>query len=511
VSDFSASEVRPGAILAGRYRVGAQIGAGGMGIVVSAEHLQLGSRVAIKYLPSSWLGDHDAVERFMREAWAAAQIKSPHVVRVSDVANLPSGAPFIVMEYLEGEDLAHVLARREPLSVPEVVELVLQVCEAIAEAHAIGIVHRDLKPSNIFITRNLEGDRVAKVLDFGISKLTGDGFGQLGLTTTRTSLGSPAYMSPEQMHSAKEVDGRTDIWALGVILYEMLAGRPPFSAPSLPELALQIATEPVLPLRAAGVELPVGLERIVQRCLEKDRAKRFPDVAALAAALTEFAPITASLHAARAERVLRDAGSSSQSLPAVPTIKGVGGAVGSRPQLREAGDRPTPRRSGSERSGAPRSSDRVPRSSGPREDRTPAETRDARGSGRPAKARGSDRPRSSRSSDKVPRAKPRERDDPSGKVVTSGARASSRSDSARPAVPARKPASPAEARVRKRPRPGLLLTAAVAVAVLLLAAAAITALVSSESGAAPGFGPKRPKSAVSGTNVVRPAPPKQGK
>ncbi|HET6333580.1 MAG TPA: protein kinase [Polyangiales bacterium] len=511
MSDFSASEVRPGAILAGRYRVEGQIGAGGMGIVVSAEHLQLGSRVAIKYLPPSWLGDPDAVERFKREAWAAAQIKSPHVVRVSDVANLPSGAPFIVMEYLEGEDLAHVLARREPLPIPDVTELILQVCEAIAEAHAIGIVHRDLKPSNIFVTRNLEGHRVAKVLDFGISKLMRDGFGQLGLTTTRTSLGSPTYMSPEQMHSAKEVDGRTDIWALGVILYEMLAGRAPFSAPSLPELALQIATEPVLPLRAAGLDVPVGLERIVQRCLEKDRSKRFPDVAALASALTEFAPITASLHAARAERVLRDSGTSSQSVPAV-TMKGVGGEPGSRPRLREAGDRETPRRSGSDRPGGLRSSDKVPRSSAPRED----ETRDARGSGRAASARGSERPRSSRSSDKVPRAKSRERDDPSGKVVTRMARGSGRPSSGRPDEPAPKPATPPDvarvrSSIRKRDRPGLLLTAAVAVAVLLLAAVAITALVTSDSDVASRPPAATGRSAASETNMLRPAPPKEPK
>src|SRR5262249_42106855 len=148
------------------------------------------------------------------------------------------------------------------------------------------------------------------------------------------SLGSPTYMSPEQMHSSKEVDGRTDIWALGVMLYELLAGRPPFNGASLPELALQIATQPIQPLAAAGVAAPPGLERIVQRCLEKDRSKRFPDVAALAHALTEFAPLTASLHATRAERVLRDSGSSSQSILA-QTTKGVGGESGSRSPLRE--------------------------------------------------------------------------------------------------------------------------------------------------------------------------------
>jgi eukaryotic-like serine/threonine-protein kinase len=426
--------LQPGAILSGRYRVERQIGAGGMGVVVSAMHLQLGQRVAIKYLPSSWLGDFDAVERFMREAWAAAQIRSPHVVRVTDIANLPSGAPYIVMEYLEGEDLAQMLARRESLSIAEATELVLQVCEAIAEAHALGIVHRDLKPSNIFCVRNLEGQRVAKVLDFGISKLTNDSFGKLGLTTTRTSLGSPAYMSPEQMHSAKEVDGRTDIWSLGVILYELLAGRPPFSAPNFAELALQIATQPALPLAAAGVEVPAGLERSVMRCLEKDRTKRFPDVASLAAALTEFAPITARLHATRADRVLRDAGSISQSFATVPA----------------------------ERAAQP--SDAAPRP-------------------------GSERPGGERSSEKVPRVKSRDRDDPSGKVATRVVRGSRRPELGHPE---RAGTPPPEVRQEprgrervvatapkpseKRPRPGLLLTAAVAIAVLLLTAVAIATL-----------------------------------
>jgi serine/threonine-protein kinase len=454
--DVSTNELRPGAILAGRYRVEGQIGAGGMGVVVSAQHLQLGQRVAIKYLPTSWLGDFDAVERFKREAWAAAQIKSPHVVRVSDVATLPSGAPFIVMEYLEGEDLAHVIAKRMPLPLAEITELILQVCEAIAEAHAIGIVHRDLKPSNIFCTRNTEGERVAKVLDFGISKLTGSGW-ELGITTTRTLLGSPTYMSPEQMHSAKEVDGRTDIWALGVILYELIAGQAPFSASTLPELAIQIATEPPLPLRAAGLDVPVGLERIVSRCLEKDRNKRFPDVGSLAAALTEFAPLTAGLHATRAQRALRGSSSSSQLLAAIPTVRGVGGEADSRPPLRE------------ERSGE-------------------IATRADRGSGR-ASAKAGERsdPPPLRSSDKVPRR--RRDDEPSGKVATRAARGSGRPGSERPSRreserPRRESERPRagraptaleeqRSRARKRARPRWLLTAAAAFLVLLLAAVAL--------------------------------------
>jgi serine/threonine-protein kinase len=274
-----------------------------MGVVVAARHLSLGHRVAIKYLPQSAHKDAEAVQRFTREAWAAAQLASPHVVRVTEVASLPSGAPFIVMEYLDGEDLAQFLEHRHRVPAAEAVAMVLPVCEAIAEAHAIGIVHRDLKPSNIFCVRTPGDGLMMKVLDFGISKLTNGAVADFTLTTTRTALGSPLYMSPEQMHSAKVVDARTDIWALGVILFELVAGRRPFDATSLPELAIKVATEAPAALREICSDLPRGFERIVLRCLEKDRTKRYPSVAALASALAPYAPQAARTHAERAARV----------------------------------------------------------------------------------------------------------------------------------------------------------------------------------------------------------------
>ena len=300
-------EVQSGAVLAGRYRVQRVIGAGGMGVVVAAEHIQLAEPVALKFLLPEIEQDADAKSRFAREAWTTAKIKSEHVVRVLDVGELPSGAPFLVMEYLDGTDLATTLASQGPMPVSQAVQFMLQACEGVAEAHALGIVHRDLKPSNFFCVRRSDGVIAIKVLDFGMSKLmrrTGLGISH-SITAPALIVGSPLYMSPEQMNSAKDVDVRTDIWSLGAILYELLAGACPFVAETFPELAVKIAVEAPPSLRARRDDVPRGLERVVLRCLEKDRKRRFDDVAQLAAELVEFAPARACVHAERAARVLQ--------------------------------------------------------------------------------------------------------------------------------------------------------------------------------------------------------------
>jgi serine/threonine-protein kinase len=234
--------VQEGEVLAGKYRVERVLGVGGMGVVVAALHIGLDERVAIKFLLPEALGNPEAVARFAREARAAVKIKSLHVARVSDVGVLETGAPYMVMEFLQGQDLSQRVRDHGPLSIQEAVDFILQACEAIAEAHALGMVHRDLKPANLFLTRMADGSPCVKVLDFGISKVTSpSSSGQdFGMTKTQAVMGSPLYMSPEQMASSRDVDGRTDIWALGTILYELLTGRVPFLGDTMPQLCAMI-------------------------------------------------------------------------------------------------------------------------------------------------------------------------------------------------------------------------------------------------------------------------------
>jgi eukaryotic-like serine/threonine-protein kinase len=235
------------------------------------------------------LGNREAVARFAREARAAAKIKSEHVARVSDVGTLPSGAPYMVMEYLDGGDLAAWIQQRGALPIDQAVEFVLHAC--IAVAHALGIVHRDLKPANLFCVRRSDGQLSIKVLDFGISKVT-DTSGMAPGSMTRTSalMGSPLYMSPEQMRASKDVDAQTDIWALGVILFELMTGRPAFVADSVTELAIKVTNDPAPAIRGFRPDVPIALEAIVFKCLEKDRRQRYRNVAELALALLPFAP-----------------------------------------------------------------------------------------------------------------------------------------------------------------------------------------------------------------------------
>jgi serine/threonine-protein kinase len=299
--------ITPGDVVAGKYRVERVLGQGGMGVVLAAQHLQLDTKVALKLLLPEALGNSEAVARFLREARAAVRIHSEHVARVLDVGTLEDGAPYIVMEYLEGSDLSALLKTQGPLVVQQAVDFVLQACEAVADAHALGIVHRDLKPANLFCIRRSDGGAWIKVLDFGISKLTAPGEVSHAMTSTSALMGSPLYMSPEQMLASKGVDIRTDIWALGVILFELLAGRPPFIAETVTELAIRVASQPAPPLGSIRRDVPGGLERVVARCLEKDRAARFANVAELAAALEGFGSGAAKLSV---ERILGTLGQS---------------------------------------------------------------------------------------------------------------------------------------------------------------------------------------------------------
>src|SRR5450755_1570099 len=309
-----------GQLLAGKYRIERVLGQGGMGVVVAAHHIVLDEVVAIKFLLPEALGSAEAVARFEREARAAVKIKSEHIARVTDVGRLENGAPYMVMELLRGRDLDVLLRERGPLPLTDVADYVLQAGEAIAEAHGLGIVHRDLKPPNLFLTTRADGSSCVKVLDFGISKVAGlSSSSDQGLTSTTAVMGSPLYMSPEQLMSARDVDMTTDIWALGVICYELLTGKPPFLAETLPQLCMAISTLAPTPLRNYRPDLPVEVEAMLLRCLIKDPGKRYATMAQFAAELVKFAPRRSRLSAERIERLARAAGFSATALVLPPS------------------------------------------------------------------------------------------------------------------------------------------------------------------------------------------------
>jgi serine/threonine-protein kinase len=302
----SGATVPPGTRLAGKYRVERTLGEGGMGVVVAAMHEVLGQRVAVKFLRPHLCVDEGIVGRFVREARMASRVQSEHVARVIDVGNLESGSPYMVMEYLEGKDLGEVLRDEGPMPMSLALDYVLQACEAIAEAHKIGIVHRDLKPSNFFLTKRADGSPLIKVLDFGISKLTESTSAPMdvaALTNTQNILGSPLYMSPEHLRNAKNVDARADIWALGVILYELMAGIPPFMGESVSHLLTVIATEQQEPLIKVAPTVPKPVSDIVEKCLTKKRDERYGSVAELARDLLPYAPRHARLSVERISRL----------------------------------------------------------------------------------------------------------------------------------------------------------------------------------------------------------------
>ncbi len=270
------SPVKPGDILLGKYRIEKVLGRGGMGIVVAAHHVELGQHYAIKFLLPTGLEHQEAVARFLREARTSAVLKSEHVARVHDVGHAENGAPYMVMEYLEGRDLKAILRAEGPLRADLALTYVLQACDAVAEAHAMGIVHRDLKPANLFLAQRRNGTPCIKVLDFGISKILGTD--DTSLTATNATLGSVRYMSPEQISNSKTVDTRTDIWALGATLFELLTNRSPFRGESSLEIVSRILQEEPMSVRELRPDIPEFVEFVIARCLRKRREDRFQTV-----------------------------------------------------------------------------------------------------------------------------------------------------------------------------------------------------------------------------------------
>jgi eukaryotic-like serine/threonine-protein kinase len=282
-----------GDCIAGKYRVERTLGAGGMGAVLAAQHIELGSRVAIKVLLPAAAQLPGAVERFLREARAAAALCGDHVARVLDTGKLDTGMPYLVMDYLAGRDLGKVLAERGPLPIEEAAHYLLHACDAMAEAHSLGIVHRDLKPGNLFVVTRPNGSSVLKVLDFGLAKIL-DGARteatEASLTNTGLVIGTPHYMPPEQLRGLKFANARSDIWSLGVIAYQVLTGRRPFVAPDTVGLITAIAADEPVPPRTLRPDIPAPIDAIIMRCLHKNPEMRTQTVQELAAVFEPFAP-----------------------------------------------------------------------------------------------------------------------------------------------------------------------------------------------------------------------------
>jgi serine/threonine-protein kinase len=307
-----------GETIASKYVIEAPCGRGGLAVVLSAMHLELDRRVAIKVLLPEWAGDAEVVRRFVREGRTATRIKSEHVVRVFDVGTLDSGAPYLVLEYLEGHNLEDIVTNWGPVAVPTAIDWVLQAAEAIAEAHAHGIVHRDLKPANLFLTRRADGSACIKVIDFGLSKLNDARLRGVSKITLPTDvMGSPHYMAPEQLKATCDADERADLWALGAVLHELITGQAPFGGETVAEICATVLTQATPRISSIRANVPAGLERAVLRCLEKDPAARFATVAEMAYAIAPFGTAVAGRSY---ERIARMAGPPVPSaLPSTPT------------------------------------------------------------------------------------------------------------------------------------------------------------------------------------------------
>jgi serine/threonine protein kinase len=311
VTEVQAGKGPPrGSVLLGKYRVESTLGFGGMGLVIKAHNVDLNQDVAIKILREDVQLDEDNIARFVREAKNAVRLKSEHVARIRDVGMFDDGRPYMIMELLEGLDLGKLLLDTGAIEPRRAVDLILQACDAIAEAHALGIVHRDLKPTNLFLARRPDGSDLLKVLDFGISKAMATP--EMQLTQTQSMLGTPAYMSPEQMRSARTVDPRSDIWSLGCVLYEAVEGHPPFDATNFAELCVMVATEDPAPLQAAP-----QLGGVLMRCLAKRAEDRYQNIGELAQDLAPLSsdPSAATRQVLRIMRLLGIAGRDSTPLP----------------------------------------------------------------------------------------------------------------------------------------------------------------------------------------------------
>jgi serine/threonine-protein kinase len=279
----------PGSIVAARYRLERAIGSGGMGVVARAVRIDDGRAVAIKFIKVARLGHRDAAKRLIREASAAARLESPHAVKVFEVAALDDGAPFVVMEYLEGCTFAEHLHEHGPLPIARACRWIEQICSAIEEAHSRGIVHRDLKPSNLFARRREGGTLAATVLDFGLAKSLLPHRSEDGTTSQNVVLGSPSYMSPEQIRWQSRLDHRTDIWSLGVVLHELVTGSLPFEGSWSAEIFASVLSELPKPMRLERPDVPDALQAVVARCLRKNPAERFASAAELGRAVATIA------------------------------------------------------------------------------------------------------------------------------------------------------------------------------------------------------------------------------
>lgn len=290
----SADDPRIGMVLQDRYRVVRKIGEGGMGSVYEGEHVLIRRRVAIKCLHAQLATNPEIVARFHREAHAATSIGQQNIVEVTDMGRFDDGSVFMVLEYLDGRDWSHDIDTTGAQPLSKVIHIMDQVCDALTAAHAKGIIHRDLKPENIFLVQRGNDPDFVKVLDFGISKFKDAAGPGSSMTQTGTTLGTPYYMAPEQAQGKKGIDPRADLYSLGVILFQALTGQYPFDDESYPMLVLKICTEPPPPLRMYRPDLPEELELIVGKLLSKSPDDRFPDCAALKAALAPYRNIDAA-------------------------------------------------------------------------------------------------------------------------------------------------------------------------------------------------------------------------
>lgn len=276
----------PGEVVGGKYRISERIGSGGMGAVYVALDEALDRIVAIKVARSDPAQREELERRLLLEARVLARLRGPHVPRIFDfgwtAGSSDSSSPYLVLEYLDGCDVCELLRRNGPFGVEQVVRVALDICEGLHEAHASGVVHRDVKPENLFVTQRIDGEPLVKILDFGVSKQL---FGPSSMTKPGSPVGSPHYMSPEQLRASDDVDARADIWSIGAVAFQLLAGGPPFNGSSMVEVCARVLSEPLPDLRHLRPDVPEGLVCVIERCMEKEPEHRYQNARELALAL----------------------------------------------------------------------------------------------------------------------------------------------------------------------------------------------------------------------------------